>query len=100
MNHNRIVDLRTTPDQQDCNILSKVTKEHPHTSARPIRKTMDYFEHLSENQNSGLKRQLQGKVESPAKYARTTGSYRKGLFKNYTCDSQRIKHTYLMRGRG
>ena len=55
--HNRIVDSRTTPDQQECITLSEVTKEHPPTSARPIRKTIDYFENLCAKQNSGLKRQ-------------------------------------------
>ena len=38
--------------------------------------------------------------EGSAKYARTTGSYRKGLFKNYTCDSQRIKTHISNEGEG
>ena len=90
---NRIVDSRSTPGQQECIILSEVTKEHPPTSARPIRKTIEYFEDLSTNQNTGMKRQIRGETESPAKYARTMGSNLKGLSKNYMRDYQQEAHT-------
>ena len=56
-----------------------MTKEHPPTSARPIKKVIQFFEDLSTNQITGMKRQPQGKLESPAKYVRTMGSYGKGL---------------------
>ena len=82
------VDSRTPPNQHGSNIMSDMIKEHPPTSARPISKVIEFFEDLSTNSNTGIKRQLHGKLESPAKYARTLGSYGEGLFRNYVGDFQ------------
>ena len=82
------VDARTPPSQHESNIMSDMIKEHPPTSARPISKVIEFFEDLSTNSNTGIKRQLHGKLESPAKYARTLGSYGEGLFRNYVGDFQ------------
>jgi hypothetical protein len=77
-----------------------MTKEHPPTSARPIKKFIKLFEDLSTNQNTGIKRQPQGKLESPAKYVRTMGSYGKGLFNNYVRDIQQINIHKSSEGEG
>ena len=66
-NLNLRIDSRTTPSQDEGTIFSDVTKEHPPTSARPIRRVIKFFEDLSTNQKSGTKRQLQWKLESSAK---------------------------------
>ena len=47
-----------------------------------------------------MKRQPQGKLESPAKYVRTMGSYRKGLSRNYVRDIQQINPHNSSEGEG
>ena len=81
------VDSRTPSSQYQCEITSDMPKEHPPTSARPIANKIKYFEDLLTNQNSGKKRQLRGKVESPAKYAR------KGPSIYQTSDLEKIQPT-------
>ena len=62
-------------------------KEHTPTSAGPIVNKIKYFEDLLTNQNSGKKRHLRGKVESPAKHAR------RGPSTYYTSDFEKTQHT-------
>jgi hypothetical protein len=99
-NQNLIIDSRTPPGQYEGTIFSDVTKEHPPTSARPIKKVIQFFEDLSTNQSTGMKRQPQGKLESPAKYVRTMGSYGKGLSRNYVRDIQQINPHNSSEGEG
>ena len=92
-NLNLRIDSRTTPSQDEGTIFSDVTKEHPPISDRPIRRVIKFFEDLSTNQKTGIKRQLQGKLESPAKCARSVGSYGEGPSKYYMGDfQQQSKH--------
>ena len=86
------VDSRTPPSQQRCVERGDVAKEGPPTLARPIRKTIKYFEDLLTNQSTGMKRQLRGEMESPAKYARIMGSNGKGLLKNYMVGGMEYIH--------
>ena len=99
-NQNLIIDSRTPPGQYEGIIFSDVTKEHPPTTARPIKKVIQFFEDLSTNQITGMKRQPQGKLESPAKYVRTMGSYGKGLSRNYVRDIQQVNPYNSSEGEG
>ena len=99
-NQNLIIDSRTPPGQYEGIIFSDVTKEHPPTSARPIKKVIQFFEDLSTNQITGIKRQPQGKLESPAKYVRKMGSYGKGLSRNYVRVIQQINTHKSSEGEG
>ena len=81
------VDSRTPSSQYLCGITSDMLKEHTPTSARPIVNKIKYFEDLLTNKNSGKKRNLRGKVESPAKHAR------RGPSTYYTSDFEKTQHT-------